>query len=194
MTEAATRQILMSDMFTSSNNVDFRRFKVSASSSESEDAKADRAFCISGAYSINDGEWLCLNLAMNADSELYKVTVSGGHEVLIYDAHATGTQDGTFYAANKNTTSDIDGAAKGTLFYAATPSGSILSAGTGSAEPHVILNTDSKACVAVKNDSGAAKQIRITAEFNEFGDRAPIQLLTYNGELLTYNGEELFYV
>ena len=193
-TTAPTKQILMSDMFTIDNNVDFRRFKVSARSADFEDAYTDRGYVLSSEYSVNAGQWLAMNITDKIDSAITSVSVNGPFEVQVRSDHATGTQDGTVTAANKNLISNVDGFAKGTLFYSAVPVGSVLAAGYRFINPNVVCNKDSAPSVLVFNDSAETKVIRITVGVLEFGERPAAKFLTYNGAALTYNQDELYYV
>lgn len=193
-TTAPTKQILMSDMFTIDNNVDFRRFKVSARSSDFEDAYTNRSYVVSGEYTANDGTILAMNITDEIDYSITRVVVNGDYQVEVRGLHATGSQDGTFKSNNKNLISNLDGFGRGVIFYNAVANGDVLAAGVSEVTPNVVCDINSKPSIIVRNNSGAPQTIRITVDLLEFGERPEAETILYNGAQVTYLGEDLFHV
>ena len=102
---APTKQTLMSDMFTSNNDVDSRRFKISAQDSGYADALNNQRFIVSASASIPAGNYASLNISNSLDYGLISASVNGEYELFVTNEHATGVRDGEFLAVNKNLSS-----------------------------------------------------------------------------------------
>lgn len=191
-TKAATKQILMSDMFTSSNNVDLRRFKTSAEDSSYADAISNQRFIVSASVSVPAGNYASLNISNSLDYGLISASVNGDYELFSTNEHSTGVRDGEFLAINKNLSSSVDGFGKGVIYSPPITSGRFLAAGVRQISINAVCDNTSTPSITVKNHTAEQQTIIIIVELYEYGDKPDAELIFFGGEQVLFNGEELY--
>ena len=192
MTAAPTKQILMSDMFTSNNDVDSRRLKTSAQDSSYTDALDDQRFIVSASVSVPASNYASLNISNSLDYGLISASVNGEYELFVTDEHSTGVRDGEFLAVNKNLSSPVDGFGKGVIYTPPVTSGRFIAAGVKYIDVNAVCDKSSTPCVTVKNHTAEAQTIIIIAELFEYGDKPDAELIFFGAEQVLFNGEEVY--
>lgn len=188
---AATKQILMSDMFAFNNNVNERRFKVSSQDSSIEAALSGFRHSVSVSANIQSGEKLALNLSLASNAIVKVISSNSGLPILITNQHATGTAGAISGAINLNLLSDDVSPTQGQVYTSAVTQGDILLAGESVIDDGVIAGYQDRLSAVVEN-TGEMQDIAITIVFEEIGDREPLFGLT-SSTLLQPNTEMSLY-
>jgi hypothetical protein len=172
-TEAPTKQILMSDMFTNNEQIGARFFKVAADNPILAAALNDKAFSINASYSVPAGGSVGLNVNFASSVVIRRASTNNGLPISVLNSHATGDADGVFASSNLNMCSVDESPSTSQLYYNAVAKGNVISAGIGQIEPFIVSRENAKPCVFVTNTGNSATTISINLTFEEIGPRNP---------------------
>lgn len=179
------------DLYTSTVRGE-RALKVSAENPIISAALSNRAYSLTGSFSIPSGQYLSMNITFASDVAIKRVVTNSGYPIYVYNEHATGTPDGIPIPMNMNICSLDESPTTAQLFYSATPAGSIITFGHTEYEPYVVSCDTDTPSVVVKNISANAEDVIIHVVYEEIGPRSPSlgltgsTLLEPNTEMSTY--------
>lgn len=155
-----------------------RELKASAENPIVSAAYSDRAYTLTGTYTVGAGEYLSMNVSFKSDVIIKRVATDLDLPIYIYSDSSTGTADGIVEPVNLNMCSIDVSPTTAQLFYGATPAGSAVSFGHTDYTPYALSCDTDTPSVLVKNTTASSKEITIHVVYEETGPRSPSVGLT----------------
>lgn len=181
-TEAATKQIIMSDMFTSDNDVGFRRLKTLPVTLVQDGINKGLSYAYNVSVAVPAGEVCAVNLVVFALAGI-TLQYSDLLPVKVYAGHATGTAGEILTGRNVNCLSIDETPTQGQVITNATPPADVLGM-FGSGDINALLCAGGDFSLSFENKTGQPVNADFSFILGELGPRLPSVGLTSSTELL----------
>lgn len=155
-----------------------RELKASSENPIVSAAYSDRAYALTGNYTVDAGQYLSMNISFKSDVIIKRAATNIDLPIYIYTGPSAGSADGIVDPVNMNTSSIDISPTTAQLFYLATPSGGVVSFGHTDYEPYILSFDGGTPSVLVKNTTASSKDITIHVVYEETGPRSPLAGLT----------------
>ena len=176
-TVAATKQILMSDMFSADNNVNLRRLKTIPISPLQDGVILGLSYAYNIEHTIPAGEKIAINFNVFALA-IVEVAYSDITPVKTYTAPAIGTGGAILTGQNLNCLSIDETPTQAQLFTGNITTQGQLLAMTGIGSANIIICPGTEFGVVLENKETAAQTISLSLVLTEVGERLPSVGLT----------------